>query len=140
MRKRSSAQPTNLLNGSLANGAGGGQAHDPTSAGPPDVTEPGSPSPRPKGPFWCDVTHRLYYDGELLHHFRREGPHKQVLLDFFESHGWQRFAVDLFRGTDIGCKERLRQTVKNFNRIVGRYFRLRQEGNGKFINWEPMAD
>lgn len=89
-------------------------------------------------PSWDSAAHTLFWQGAAAHHFRKEAPDQELILDEFQNAGWPSFLEisDLENNRTIS-KKRLRITVMNLNTSLKDAVHFRLEGSGRRICWEP---
>lgn len=90
-------------------------------------------------PHWDSELHNLYWQGQLVKHFKHEAPFQEAILEAFQSCNWTQYVVVMLpREEGINPKERLREAIKNLNRNCARNLRFVQEGNGGRVAWQPL--
>jgi hypothetical protein len=95
---------------------------------------------RPDVPFWDTRKHTLYWRGEVVKHFRADAPYQEAILSAFQRARWApTISAQIPCGDEVFTKDRLRDTLKNLNRVARPHFRFHQEGNGGRLYWERLG-
>lgn len=91
-------------------------------------------------PRWDEQLHELWYDGVLVHRFRRVAATAELILEAFEELDWPHRIDDPLPPLK-GRREpmRLRKEIYALNhRLQNRRIRFRMDGSGTGILWEPV--
>jgi hypothetical protein len=90
-------------------------------------------------PYWDARGHTLYWAGRLVKHFKADAPYQEAILNAFQVAKWPAVVtVRLLGDSDCFSKDRVRNTIRNLNRVAGPHLAFHQEGNGGRVRWEAL--
>jgi len=90
-----------------------------------------------RGPYYDGARRILFLDGREVLRFRRPAPAQEILLLSFQEQNWQEKIDDpLPRVPDTKPDDRLRNTVSNLNRRLGKGpIRFGTDDGGRTVYW-----
>lgn len=103
------------------------------------ATATATTSPPEKRPQWDATARVLWWEGEVVKHFKVPAANQELVLSAFQEEGWPPSIYDpLQPAPGIDAKRRLHDTINRLNRNQ-RHRRLRffGNGNGQAICWAP---
>ena len=89
-------------------------------------------------PQWESDAHNLFWQRQLVKHFKSLPAKQEAILDQFQKAGW----LDCLEISSLGdaanwSKKQLHAAIENLNRSVNGVLHFRQEASGGRICWEP---
>lgn len=96
-------------------------------------------SPLDKRPQWDATARILWWEGEVVKHFKVPAANQELVLSAFQEEGWPPSIYDpLQPAPGIDAKRRLHDTINRLNRNQHhRLLRFFGNGNGQAIRWAP---